>query len=228
MTLTALDMLHFLSAAHESMVAARRTSPLPQDFNVALALADLQPSSLKPHLHLDLPESIVQPHIPPPAPAEAPPPNLAPMLGIDLADTQHRSHPYIPSHFPALPSRHAWQSTSVFTEREKDPRKIRERATQEGILAEQALRKLTAANKPRVKTAQTVTEVDRRKERVWQDMLSDVLGGDGMLLQDSGVDVGAGEDKMKTGDLMRAGAGMVVNHDRGHWRRSAPARAMKS
>lgn len=229
------DMLHFLSTVRESMLAARRTSPIPQDFAIALALSNLDPSSLRPHLDLDFPADLASPHISPPASAEQPPRNLVPMLGKDLAETTQQTHPHIPSHFPPLPSRHTWQSTAVFTEREKDPRKIRERATQEGILAEQALRKLTSANKPRsMRQGKTASKADKMKEQLWQDTLAEILkdeGGtqdaDANMRLDDAAD-GLGGERSKTADMLKVGGGMVVNHDRAHWRQGAPARAVRS
>jgi len=69
-------------------------------------------------------------------------------MGSDLNAIDERTRRrYIPSHFPSLPSKHTWQATPVVVKRETDARRIREQATQEGILAEQALRKLMASNK---------------------------------------------------------------------------------
>jgi len=221
-------MLHFLTTVRESMTASRRTLPTPQDFNFALALSDLAPSQFTPHLNLELPESISYPPVSLSNTAESTPPDLAPMLGTELAETSASTHPYIPAHFPGLPSRHAWLSTPVFTEREQDPRKIRERATQEGILAEQALRKLTTASKARSRERRATSQIDQKKEQLWQDTLADLLGDDdqsqrkdvdGDIMLDGTNDrKPPGESKMSA-DLLWTGDGMVVNHDQGHWRR---------
>lgn len=227
------DMLHFLETVRDSMLSARRTSPTAQDFSLALSGTNIAPSELLSHLSLNLPQAITTPTIPPPPPSETPPPNFAPMLGSTLAGVIQTTHPYIPAHFPPLPSRHAWQSTAVFTEREKDPRKIRERATQEGILAEQALRKLTSANKPKALQDRMATQAEKKKEQLWQDTLADVLQdegeqgeGEGLVEEASGG--GIGDGKVKAAELLKAGGGMMVNHDRGHWRRGAPLRAVRS
>ena len=230
-----IDMLHFLTNVRESMLSARRTQPIPQDFSIALAASNIAPSFLKPHLELDISSSISAPTIPAPAPAEPDPPKLSSMLGNDLVGKTEITHAYIPSHFPSLPSRHAWQSTPVFTERERDARKIRERATQEGMLAEQALRRLTSANKPRTRGEKTVLE--RTREQLWQDTLADVLGEEGGeidptadLALDNFGDEKSKQDQAKVAEsveLLRSGGGMVVNHDRNHWRRSAPLRSVR-
>jgi len=153
------------------------------------------------------------------------------MLGLELSDSNAHSRPYIPPHFPALPSRHAWISTPVYTQREKDGRKIRERATQEGILAEQALRKLTAVNKARSRTRGTAGQAEKSRELLWQDMLAEVTGGGGQgdTQKDADGDLvfdGAGDDRpgvhgvhVKAADGTWTGEGMEVNYDQGRWRR---------
>jgi hypothetical protein len=69
-------------------------------------------------------------------------PSLGPQLSGD--DDRVRSA-YIPKHFPEFPSKHTYRHTPVFTEREQDPRRIRERATEDGRHGEEALRKLARA-----------------------------------------------------------------------------------
>jgi transcription initiation factor TFIID subunit 8 len=67
----------------------------------------------------------------------------------------------------------------VFTDRENDPRKIREKATEEGILAEQSLRKLMAAQKTGIQK-QNVGKRKRSKrmkesDKLWQEAMTDLL-----------------------------------------------------
>ncbi|KAK3061450.1 hypothetical protein LTR53_019777, partial [Teratosphaeriaceae sp. CCFEE 6253] len=122
-------------------------------------------------------------------------------------------------------------STAVYAEREKDARKMREKATQEGMLAEQALRKLATAAKAgalkaerrrsnalsgpgKVRNApaglRTVEDVrdtfaDVMKEMGGVDEEGD-LGMDGAKdMADGGIDTGMPE-------------GVVVNFDMGYWR----------
>jgi transcription initiation factor TFIID subunit 8 len=205
-------MMNFLSTVKDSMTASRRITPIPQDFIFALAEAGLESHHLEPHLDLALP------------------PDLAPMLGHELATPATQQYGYIPSHFPPLPSRHAWQSTALFTQREQDPRRIRERATDEGVQAEHALRKLTTANKARLRQP----TVDKAKDKLWQDTISDLLDDDDHPLstkQDADGDIrldgyseDPGSDKVAAmADLVRGGGGLMVNHDRNHWRRGRGA-----
>jgi transcription initiation factor TFIID subunit 8 len=130
------------------MYSGRRTTPIPQDFALALARAGIEPKSLLPLLDIPSMPEITQPALPPIPKAEEPPPNLAPLLGPELSSSKETElRRYIPKHLPELPSRHTWQATAVFPERETDAKTIRERAMQEGVEAEQALRKLTAATR---------------------------------------------------------------------------------
>jgi hypothetical protein len=162
------DMRHFLGAVRASMTACRRTSTTPQDFVAALSATRLAPSQLAPFAAIPADVAqITQPALrpaPPPPPEEAPPdtgPLLAVLGGALAADPRRAegsgaaaggkggrarggSGRFVPRHLPPLPSRHAWQATPVFAARaEVDKMALRERATEEGVLAERALRRLT-------------------------------------------------------------------------------------
>jgi transcription initiation factor TFIID subunit 8 len=219
-------MMNFLGTVKASMTASRRLTPLPQDFIFALAESGLESHHLDPHLRLALPDDIANPTIQPPRPSEAPPPDLAPMLGHELATPATQQYGYIPSHFPPLPSRHAWQSTNIFTAREKDPRRIRERATDEGVQAEHALRKLTAANKARSRQP----TIDKAKDKLWQDTIADLLedddhhpsatqDADGDIRLDGFSDDYSSDKAAIMAELVRGSGSLMVNHDRSHWRR---------
>ena len=139
-------MLRFLSYARINMRNARRTRPTAPDFASALALMPntSTASLLSTQLDLKIPETVSYPSIPEPDPPPAPAPDFSALLQPLVPSIKPA---YIPTHFPQLPPQHAWMRTPVFPEREKDARKMREKATEEGILAEQALRKLAAAAK---------------------------------------------------------------------------------
>jgi len=126
----------------------RRISPVPQDFAMALARTGIEPKSLLPFLKAPSIPDITQPAMPQFPKPETPEPDLAPVLGTELSSSQETElRSYIPKHLPSLPSRHTWQATAVFPQRDTDAKKIRERAMQEGVMAEQALRRLTAATR---------------------------------------------------------------------------------
>lgn len=73
---------------------------------------------------------------------------LRALLGNEL-DGATDKREYIPDHLPPLPSKHTYMATSTFTDRPKEPRVIRELATEEARLAENALRKILAASAER-------------------------------------------------------------------------------
>jgi transcription initiation factor TFIID subunit 8 len=232
-------MLRLGTYIRTSMHSGRRTRPVAQDFSMALSLMPnaATASLLKPQLKLSIPESISYPSIPAPDPPPAPAPDFSALLE-PLTTTQPPK--YIPPHFPALPPQHSWKATPVFPERETDPRKMREKATQEGMLAEQALRKLASAAKAGALKAEKRRSsvlsgpgkvrdaVHRRREDVkdtFADVMKDIGGGDEEGDLSMEVD-GAGD---ADGDGVDVGMpeGVVVNYDMGHWRHSGHRRAMR-
>jgi len=152
------------------------------------------------------------------------------VFAADLFDSEDPAvkRPYIPKHFPSFPSQHAYKDTPTYTEREVDVTKIREHATQEGVLAEQALRKLMIASKKwaqggRRRGAGHLDAMRQRNEEVWRETLAALMpDGDG---GSGGKDGAFGFDGVRE----RAGrayeddkdVGAVVNYDRLFWRQGA-------
>jgi Transcription factor TFIID complex subunit 8 C-term len=157
-------MLYFASLIRQSMAVCRRTQPIPQDFEHALkesfvSVDDLScfltpPASIKP----------VQMLLPSPTPEDESDFTIIPLLDSHLSGERDRSSSlHIPKHFPEFPSKHTYRHTPVFTEREQDPQKIRERATEDGRHGEEALRRLARAS---FRNSQS-TGVARREKRLW-------------------------------------------------------------
>lgn len=175
-------MNNFLAQVRKSMTSARRTDTVAHDWLYALSSVGLSGSGpLEQHFDTgEIPPSLLQPHFDAPAPPEAPPPTTESLLGPELSgQADKETRPYIPSHLPPFPSKHTYKATPVFTDRENDPRKIREKATEEGILAEQSLRKLMAAQKAGIQK-QNVGKRKRSKrmresDKLWQEAMVDVL-----------------------------------------------------
>ncbi|KAK6441224.1 hypothetical protein LTR95_002553 [Oleoguttula sp. CCFEE 5521] len=138
-------MFSILNDVREGMQSQRRTTPTATDFTWALSRmgGTTSPDQLQDYMRSALPEAISYPPILDPLHAPAPAPDFSSLLQPLIEE----SPAYVPSHFPSLPSRHAWKATPVFASRETDARKMREKATEEGMLAEGALRKLAAAAK---------------------------------------------------------------------------------
>ncbi|PWY87466.1 hypothetical protein BO70DRAFT_385759 [Aspergillus heteromorphus CBS 117.55] len=136
-------LLKFASYVRQSMLSSRRVQPIPQDFELALKRQSVPVDDLilhlKPHPNIE----------PLPTLLPSPPPEKdyfksLPSLGLSGEEDRVRTA-HIPKHFPEFPSKHTYRHTPVFTEREQDPRKIRERATEDGRHGEEALRKLARA-----------------------------------------------------------------------------------
>jgi hypothetical protein len=176
-TLTSLVMLHFCASIRRSMISCRRTQPIPQDFELALRAHDMTLSSLLPHLNPPVSTSISQPQLPTPPPEPTFTNTLA-FLGLELSGANERPS-YIPAHFPPLPSKHTYKASPVYTEREQDPRKIREKATEEGRLGEEALRKIVASSSRQQNTSRKADGNRRGKretaESVWEKTVQEVL-----------------------------------------------------
>lgn len=146
--MTDLDVLRFTSHVRQSMLASRRVQPIPHDFELALSRHRISPDDLSPYLKgsraartTSFPATL----LPSPPPEEDDFTSVA-FLGSQLSGEDDRARSaYIPQHFPQFPSKHTYRYTSVFTERDADPRRIRERATEDGRHGEEALRKLARA-----------------------------------------------------------------------------------
>lgn len=143
-------ILKFLSKVRRSMLVARRTAPTATDFETAIQVLDIPrpDDQLKPYTT----QPPINPQLLPTPPPEdtfhnvvkLPPDFLGPELD---GHGQLKRFGFNTSSLPALPSAHTFRDTALFPTLEKDTRKIRELATQEGKLGEQALRKLAGAVK---------------------------------------------------------------------------------
>ncbi|KAF2020378.1 hypothetical protein BU24DRAFT_416084 [Aaosphaeria arxii CBS 175.79] len=241
-------MHSFTTHVRTSMMSARRTSTVASDWVHALQAVGIKGSSvLEPHLDTgEIPPSFLQPAFEPPRPASPPPPDLEGLLGRDLSGkTDKEQRKYIPSHFPSFPSRHTWKATPVFTPRESDPRKIREKATEEGILAEQSLRKLMAAQKAGLQgdkaRKQRRSKRIKQSDALWQDAMKDLQGQEEEREEverrrpqfDFGDDMEEDDDAWRSQEQARMKPprlekkkptiqeGVHVNYDQKFWRKSA-------
>lgn len=234
-------MTHFLSQVRKSMTSARRTETVAHDWIYALASSGLHGSGpLEQHFDTgEAPPSLLQPYFAPPVPPEAPPPNTESLLGPELSGKADKdTRPYIPTHFPAFPSKHTYTATPVFTNREHDPRKIREKATEEGISAEQSLRKLMAAQKAGVQK-QNIGKRKRSKrmkesDKLWQAAMTDLLDEELQREKDeerrqAQMDLDEDDDWTSRDAPPRQPPahrnvsleeGVHVNYDRKYWRKS--------
>ncbi|KAI4158362.1 MAG: hypothetical protein LQ342_007492 [Letrouitia transgressa] len=220
-------MNHFLKDVRQSMYSCRRTQPIPQDFLQALHTHQLSLRALLPHLDPPVsaadsritlskePEEKVeqQHHFDFLGPALNDPPNVQTKL-------------YVPSHFPPFPSRHTYKETPDFAEREKDPRKLRERAIEEGRLGEEALRKLVSAGSRRT-TAPVPSGGGGRDLRVQRNSIwRETMVALDSSLQEKGTSEMTidnrerGQEESPKDVLGRFGRpSSIVNADVGNWRK---------
>ena len=138
-------MSHVLSSINESMHACRRASSIPHDYLHALRTHKLSLRALQ--VHLKPPVSIRKAFISQEVDFDCAvePSFQAPELSKHFEASAPRAPTYHPKHFPHLPSSHTYKATSSYTSRESDPRRIRERATEEGRMGEAALQKFVGA-----------------------------------------------------------------------------------
>ena len=147
------------------MLVARRTVPIPTDFESAIHALDmprfddqLLPYRAKPDVN--------PPLLPTPPPEDPFHDNVkfpASFLGSELTGQNAlKRFSMTPSSLPPLPSAHTYKDTAVYPHRETDTRRIRELATEEGKLGEQALRRLAGAVKL---DAAHPLEVESKKEK---------------------------------------------------------------
>lgn len=222
-------MVHFCANVRQVMAASRRTTPTPLDFSYALSKANITPSSLLPHLRQPVPNSVTQLDVPDPPPDEPPPAKLDGMLGPELSgSTEKSSRNYIPKFFPDFPSKDTWHSTAVYSQREKDPRKIRERATEEGVEAEKALRQLmSAGNQGRAGRRSKAARRDRASEDLWEQTMAAIVQEDEKAKKsanemdlDFGFDGGVDAKPKPVEAQVDTGEVVLVNYDRRYWRRA--------
>lgn len=228
------DMAHYLADVRQSMLSCRRTQAIPQDFLQALHTHQLSLRSLLPHL--DPPVEPERSQFP--LHAEAAQDNdeqhlrfLGPLLN---ADPNENLRAYVPKHFPELPSKHTYKSTPEYAEHEQDPRKVREKATEEGRLGEEALRRLVGAGAggpaQGPQQGQRTKSARLARDQVWMETMQAVTQEtpnaiDGM---DFDVEAGVGKGKRKEGDpppVLSFGYGQIgsaVNAEKRYWRKPTP------
>ena len=138
-------MAHVLSSIMKSMHASRRARAIPQDYLYALRTHKLSLRALQ--VHLDPPvlvqKSVISQEVDFDRNADTSVQAPESSKGFEASPSQPPSH--LPKHFPPLPSSHTYKATSRYTPRESDPRKIRERATEESRMGEAALQKFVGA-----------------------------------------------------------------------------------
>ena len=231
MILTQLDMVHFLTDVRQSMLSSRRTRAIPQDFLQALHTHQLSLRSLLPHLDPPITPSHSQFALPIEVVKDEEN-HALPFLGPALNDApDERVKIYVPQHFPAFPSKHTYKATPDFPDREKDPRKIRERATEEGRMGEEALRRLVGAASengpiPKLESPSKGMSMHKRRDQLWRETMQILASRYKNSLEGMEKDR---EREGNSGEPLKGSSRVssAVNADRRFWRKGISSRALQ-
>lgn len=176
---------------------------------------------------------------PPPSPPPPPAPDLSSLLGPELEGGERDKRRYVYDHLPPFPSKHTYMETPVFTERPTEPRMIRERATEEARLAENALRKLlavSAASKDLEKSQGGAAVGNKRKVRdeAWMKAFEGLNPPGGGAGKTNGVvpgvldGKGSGKGKAVEGEGEAGYLEVIVNADSQFWRKGSNAKRRRA
>ncbi|KAL9128962.1 MAG: hypothetical protein Q9217_002478 [Psora testacea] len=220
-------MAHFLADVRQSMLSCRRVQAIPQDFLQALRTHQLSLRCLLPHL--DPPVSPSKSQFPLEIdPKERDDLEQCPSLGSllkEASDIQAKS--YVPKHFPDMPEKHTYQATPEYAAREQDPRRVRERATKEGRLAEEALRKLVTAGTSRpvepLRPRDGKLSLRAKREQMWRDTMS-ATAQECQATSDDAMNVDKGkrrEGEEAASKYTQGHLSLAVNAEKKYWRRLA-------
>lgn len=232
----AIDMLHISTFIRQSMLSSRRTQPVPQDFEHALKHSRLSPDDLRPYITTPRTVAPIPTLLPSPPPEDEVTRKL-PFLNALRVEEGQTNRSYVPKHFPDFPSKHTYSTTAVFTERDNDPRKIREQAAEDGRHGEEALRKLAGAA-----FRDNPTSSSGRDKKLWgqrpesmETMFQKTMKGMAKKLQKnplapasmatglpSAMDIDSfavDGDKGRSKVLSNLEMGPIVNCERDYWRR---------
>jgi transcription initiation factor TFIID subunit 8 len=161
------------------MLSSRRAKPIPLDYEYALRRHGLTDRLLRPHLKPPVPRSNTQLTFELQEAEEHDVRVVPELLGKELSGASDKlTKPFIPKKFPAFPSKHTYKATEVVPERETDPRKIREKATEAARHGEEALRRLVGVGKvgdqKGVRKALIKSPAKRLKHELWDKAMEDL------------------------------------------------------
>ena len=208
-------MSHFLSYAKASMSSSRRSQLSPQDFEFALTSHHYTFRCLLPHLDPPVAQDLRCLPILADAVAHNGNELLMERFHATLNDYTQPRLPYAPRGLPLLPSHHTYKATQSFIPRERDPKRIRELATEEARMGEEALRRLVAGTgQSRTKETDGKLSSRQKQKKLWHEtmeaMAADAIGSKEML-----------DETTLNVDL----AGAPVNADHVYWRKPVRSHA---
>ncbi len=157
-------------------------------------------------------------------------------MGPELSGKSEKDQrAYVPANFPSFPGKHAYKFTFNTSERQSDPRHVRELATAEGRLGEEALRRLVsnAWNNPSgERDATRVKEKRSRQDKLqamWRETMEKVEEqGDPTIwfdgAGDGSRDAPSDLEQMQGDRVARPRLGGPVNYERQYWRKDPRGR----
>lgn len=209
------------------MLSSRRVQAIPQDFLQALHMNQLSLRSLIPHL--DPPVSPSRSQFPLEVATADGQSNLEIAGRLPGSQLYELPKAYIPRHFPDFPSKHSYKATSEFSELERDPRKLRELAMEEGRMGEEALRRLLGSASSRLSMEKSDTghakkSVRTMRDDLWKETMLAVspVSEPQLRVNDTHQDL-CESDHEKTVDaaiLSKTHMSSAVNADKRYWRKS--------
>ncbi|KAJ5161333.1 hypothetical protein N7492_006725 [Penicillium capsulatum] len=220
-------MVHISTFVRQYMLSSRRTQPLPQDFEHALKHTRISPGGLDKYI--TTPGSVSRtPTLPSSPPPEDEVKRKLPFLNALRDEEGQTNRSYVPKNFPDFPSKHTYSTTAVLTERDNDPRKIRERAAEDGRHGEEALRKLAGAafrDNPTSSSGRDKKLWGQRMESMESMFQKTVKGLAKKLQKDARGPAAMDIDSLPTdGDKSKVSwnleMGPIVNCERDYWRRT--------
>ena len=223
-----LDMDHFLAGVRQSMLACRRTQPIAQDYLYALHACQLSLRTFLPHL--DPPVSPSKSQVPLSRDEELKDRKKKETKGIEpllKEGGDETSKTFLPQHFPSFPSKHTYKSTAQFTSREEDARKIREHATEEGRMGEEALRRLVGQHTSDVEagfrsTSKAKKSLRKEREDKWKEAIEAVMRRGGATNQAAhdpgGMEIDGPIPQQRSEKVYLSS---TVNADATYWRKPA-------
>lgn len=229
--MTVPDMRSLMADMRKSMLSSRRTQATAQDFLQTLHTHQLSLRALLPHLRPPISVRSARVTLPHELPVKDEQYSHQFLGARSNGALLEKSKPYIPRNFPVLPSKHTYKATAEYPVREEDARKVREQATGEGRLGEEALRRLVSARAvdrpPSVPTGRRVKSVREKRDEMWKETMQAMssIHASGKSHMSDSMELDETGQRNDLSDASRSEYDRVssaVNADKRYWRKPAP------
>ncbi|KAI2640051.1 hypothetical protein GGS21DRAFT_504809 [Xylaria nigripes] len=173
-------MVGFIGQVKRVAHAARRSDPIPTDFEDILRHYNLPISSLKPHLKNPVPKELLEPsYYNPIVEDTAYLESSTPILGDELdGKYEKEERPWIPKHFPSFPSKHTYRYTPADLPA-KNTHQKRAEAVSDARKGEMALRRIDRAAKiTRQKELRELAQrnpLTKKRHETWENLMQSLL-----------------------------------------------------